>query len=159
MKMIITIITTTIIRWHTIVTTFFNWIFSTVHLIFRFASRSRSSKKSFVGQWINQRGSAPTRFNNGRTVITSWTIDARGRTSFRRVRASKASGSRRITSSFGELSFRYLQLYKKSDAGANVVEKFKEFSNSVWVSFEAVIIEKTLKEKWIDKNNFDDNYN
>ena len=29
---------------------------------------------------------------------------------------------------------------------SNVVEKFREFSDSVWVSFEAVIIEKALKE-------------
>ena len=36
---------------------------------------------------------------------------------------------------------------------------FREVSNTVWVSFEAVIIEKTLKEKWTNKNNFDDNYN
>ena len=34
----------------------------------------------------------------------------------------------------------------KSDAGANVVENFREVSDSVWVSFEAGIIEKTLKE-------------
>ena len=30
---------------------------------------------------------------------------------------------------------------------------------SVWFSFEAVIIEKTLKEDWTNKNNFYDNYN
>ena len=42
---------------------------------------------------------------------------------------------------------------------SNVVEKFREVSDSVWVSFEAVIIEKTLKEDWTNKNNFDDNYN
>ena len=29
----------------------------------------------------------------------------------------------------------------------NVVEKFREVSDSVWVSFEAVIIEKTIKEE------------
>ena len=29
---------------------------------------------------------------------------------------------------------------------SNVVEKFRKFSDSVWVSFEAMIIEKTLKE-------------
>jgi hypothetical protein len=29
---------------------------------------------------------------------------------------------------------------------SNVVEKFREVSDSVWVSFGAVIIEKTLKE-------------
>jgi len=37
--------------------------------------------------------------------------------------------------------------------------KFREVSDSVWVSFEAMIIEKTLKEEWANKNNFDDNYN
>ena len=36
---------------------------------------------------------------------------------------------------------------KKRDARANVVVKFREVSDSVWVSFEAVIIEKTLKEE------------
>ena len=30
---------------------------------------------------------------------------------------------------------------------SSVVEKFREVSDSVWVSFEAVIIEKTLKEE------------
>ena len=35
---------------------------------------------------------------------------------------------------------------------SNVNEKFREVSDSVWISFEAVIIEKTIKEKWIDKN-------
>ena len=56
----------------------------------------------------------------------------------------------------GEVQLLHLS---KSDAGANVVEKFRKFSDSVWVSFEAVIIEKTLKEEWTNKNNFDDNYN
>ena len=42
---------------------------------------------------------------------------------------------------------------------SNVVEKFRAVSNSVWVCFEAVIIEKTLKEEWTNKTNFDDNYN
>ena len=42
---------------------------------------------------------------------------------------------------------------------SNVVGKFREVSDSVWVSFEAVIIEKTLKEEWTDQKNFDDNYN
>ena len=42
---------------------------------------------------------------------------------------------------------------------SNVVEKFRKVSDSVWFSFEAVIIENTLKEKWTDKNYFYDNYN
>ena len=42
---------------------------------------------------------------------------------------------------------------------SNVVGKFREFSDSVWVGFGAVIIEKTLKEDWTNKNNFYDNYN
>jgi len=29
----------------------------------------------------------------------------------------------------------------------NMVEKFREVSDSVWVSFEAMIIENTLKEE------------
>ena len=39
----------------------------------------------------------------------------------------------------------------------NVVEKFRKVSDSVWVSFEAVSIENTLKEESTNKNNFDDN--
>jgi len=49
-------------------------------------------------------------------------------------------------------------MYKKRRR-SSVVEKFIEVSDSVWVSFEAVITEKTLKEKWRNKNNFYDNYN
>ena len=30
---------------------------------------------------------------------------------------------------------------------SNVVEKFRKFSDSVWVSFEAVVTEKTIKEE------------
>jgi hypothetical protein len=40
-----------------------------------------------------------------------------------------------------------LALAIKKRRRSNVVEKFKEVSDSVWVSFEAVIIEKTLKEE------------
>ena len=41
---------------------------------------------------------------------------------------------------------RFLVLYIQKRRRSNVVEKFREVSDSVWVSFEAVIIEKTLKE-------------
>ena len=37
--------------------------------------------------------------------------------------------------------------------------KFRKVSDSVWVSFEAVITENTLKEEWTSKNNYNDNYN
>ena len=40
----------------------------------------------------------------------------------------------------------HLKMYTKKRRRSNVVEKFREFSDSVWVSFEAVIIEKALKE-------------
>ena len=46
-----------------------------------------------------------------------------------------------------------------SDAGAINLIKLRKVSDSVWVSFEAVIIEKTIKEEWMNRNNFDDNYN
>ena len=49
-------------------------------------------------------------------------------------------------------------MYKKRRR-SSVVEKFIEVSDSVWVSFEAVITEKTLKQEWINKNNLNDNYN
>ena len=39
-----------------------------------------------------------------------------------------------------------LKMYTKKRRRRNVVEKFREVSDTVWVSFEAVIIEKTLKE-------------
>ena len=54
-------------------------------------------------------------------------------------------------------------MYIKDERRSNVVEKFKEIIDSVCVSFEAVVTEKTLKEKWTNKNtnknNFYDNYN
>ena len=50
-------------------------------------------------------------------------------------------------------------LVKDKRRRSNVVEKFRKVSDSVWVSFEAVIIEKTLKEDWTNENNFDDNCN
>ena len=37
--------------------------------------------------------------------------------------------------------------------------KFRKVSDTVWICFEAVITEKTIKEEWTDKNNSDDNYN
>ena len=49
-------------------------------------------------------------------------------------------------------------MYKKRRR-SNIIEKFRKVSDSVWVSFEAVIIEKTIKQEWNDKNDFDDNYN
>ena len=51
-------------------------------------------------------------------------------------------------------------MYKKRRRQwANVVEHFKETSGTIWVCLKAVIIKKTLKEEWTNKNNFDDNYN
>ena len=37
-------------------------------------------------------------------------------------------------------------LFKRTYNG-NVVEKFRKVSGTIWVSFEAVITEKTLKEE------------
>ena len=37
--------------------------------------------------------------------------------------------------------------------------KFREVSDSVWVGFEAVITEKTIKEERTNNNNYYDNYN
>ena len=50
-------------------------------------------------------------------------------------------------------------MYKKSDAGANVVKKFKEVSGTVRVSLKAVIIENTLKEESSQNNHYNDSYN
>ena len=52
-----------------------------------------------------------------------------------------------------------IKLYKKSDARADVVVKFGEVSDSVWVGLKAVITEKTTKEEGTKKNHFNDNYN
>ena len=50
-------------------------------------------------------------------------------------------------------------MYKKSDAGANVVEKFRAVSGTVWFCSTAVIIENTLKEESSQNNHYNDNYN
>ena len=50
-------------------------------------------------------------------------------------------------------------MYTKKRRRSNVVEKFREVSDSVWVSFEAVITENTLKEEPSQKNHYNDNYN
>ena len=60
---------------------------------------------------------------------------------------------------FSVVSWNFTKNVSKSDAGANVVEKFRKVSGTVWVSFEAVTTEKTIKENWTNKKNFDDNYN
>ena len=39
------------------------------------------------------------------------------------------------------------------------LKKFREVSDTVWVSFEAVITEKTIKEERTNNNNYYDNYN
>jgi hypothetical protein len=36
-------------------------------------------------------------------------------------------------------------MYKKPAAGSNVVEKFREVSDSVWVCLKGVVTENTLK--------------
>ena len=51
------------------------------------------------------------------------------------------------------------KMYKKSDAGANVVEKLKEVSDTVWVCLKGMIAEKTLKEESSQNKHYDDNYN
>jgi len=51
------------------------------------------------------------------------------------------------------------KMYTKKRRRSNVVEKFREVSDSVWVSFEAVITENTLKEECTGKNDINDNYN
>jgi hypothetical protein len=49
-------------------------------------------------------------------------------------------------------------MYKRTNAGADVVEKFRKVRDSVWVCLKAVITEKTLKEESSKKNYFYDNY-
>ena len=51
------------------------------------------------------------------------------------------------------------KMYKNSDAGANVVEKFRAVSGTVWFCSTAVIIENTLKEESSQNNHYNDNYN
>ena len=38
-------------------------------------------------------------------------------------------------------------------------KSWKAVSHAVWVCLKAVIVEKTIKEEWIDKNIFYNNYN
>ena len=40
-----------------------------------------------------------------------------------------------------------LKMYIKDERRSNVVEKFTEISNTVWIRFEAMITEKTLREE------------
>jgi len=50
-------------------------------------------------------------------------------------------------------------MYKTKRRRSNVVEKFRKFSDSVWICFEAVIIENTIKEESNQNNHYNDNYN
>ena len=50
-------------------------------------------------------------------------------------------------------------MYKKSDAGDSVVEKFKSVSGAVWICLKGMIVEKTIKEESSQKNHYNDNYN
>ena len=50
-------------------------------------------------------------------------------------------------------------MYKKSNAGANIVEKFRAVSDTVWFCSTAVIIENTLKEESSQNNHYNDSYN
>ena len=38
-------------------------------------------------------------------------------------------------------------------------KSWKAVSHAVWVCLKAVIVEKTIKEEWIDKKCSNDNYN
>jgi hypothetical protein len=40
-----------------------------------------------------------------------------------------------------------LKMYTKDERRSSVVEKFRKVSGTVWVSFEAVVVENTLKEE------------
>ena len=42
---------------------------------------------------------------------------------------------------------------------SNVVEKFRKVNITVWVGLKGMLWENTLKEEWISKNDFYDNYN
>ena len=43
--------------------------------------------------------------------------------------------------------------------GVNREESFEAVSQAVGVGLKAVVSENTLKEEWIDENDFNDNYN
>ena len=60
------------------------------------------------------------------------------------------------------LSIEFLDLFikpKKKQRRSSVVVHFREVSGTVWVSFEAVVIEKTIEEECTNKKYFYDNYN
>ena len=42
---------------------------------------------------------------------------------------------------------------------SNVVEKFREVSDTIWVSLNCMIVEKTLKEESSQNIHYNDNYN
>ena len=50
-------------------------------------------------------------------------------------------------------------VYKIATQRANVVEKFRKVSGTVWVCFQDLIQENTLKEERPDKSDSNDNYN
>ena len=50
-------------------------------------------------------------------------------------------------------------MYTKRRRRSNIVEKFREVSDTVWVCLKAVITEKTIKEERTNKNDYNDNYN
>ena len=53
-----------------------------------------------------------------------------------------------------------MPIERRKDSDADVVWlSFKrKLVYIVWVSFEGMITENTLKEEWTDKNDFNDNY-
>ena len=42
---------------------------------------------------------------------------------------------------------------------SNVVEKFREVSDTIWVSLNGMLVEKTLKEESSQNIHYNDNYN
>ena len=52
----------------------------------------------------------------------------------------------KLKSNFSKFGNLFQNIIKKR-CRSNVVEKFRKFSDSVWVGFEALIIEKILKEE------------
>ena len=52
-----------------------------------------------------------------------------------------------------------IKCIQKRQQWANVVEKFREVSITVWVGLKGMIWKNTLKEEWTGKNDSNNNYN
>ncbi len=68
-------------------------------------------------------------------------------------------GPQSFNSSFWNDSWKNVKKRRNALSKCRLVKLKKKLVYTVWVSFKAVITEKTLQEEWTNKNYFYDNYN